>query len=151
MPKVDFTESQTVEFKRNFSSGDRWLEQGASFVNTDGGEIYFGIEDDGEVVGVSVPIHKADNMQQSFSNLDEPITICCEEQKYFNKTVFVVKIPKGHKIPHFLSGAVQFKIQFNSFVIYDNVAHVFVMYQNHQILDRIIYITLFSMNHNCIQ
>lgn len=105
MAKVDFTESQTIEFKRNFSAGDRWLEQGTSFVNTDGGEIYFGIEDNGEVVGVTVPAHKADSIQQAFSNLDGPITIQCEEKKFFNKTVFVVKIRKGHKIPHLLNGA----------------------------------------------
>jgi len=109
MAKVNFKESQEIEFKRSFSSADRWLEQGTSFVNTDGGEIYFGIEDDGEVVGIVIPQHKADNIQQSFSNLEEPITIQCEEKEYFGKTVFVVKIPKGHKIPHFLSGTVHIR------------------------------------------
>ena len=51
--KVDFDEGQTVEFKERFSS-HKWLEDIVSFVNTDGGKIYFGIAKNKEVVGVQI-------------------------------------------------------------------------------------------------
>lgn len=107
LQKVDFEESQTIEFKESFaSSSGRWLEQGASFVNTLGGKIYFGIKKNREVIGVNVGQDRKDSIQQSFAELEEPINVTFDELELFGKKVFVVNIPKGHSIPHFLSGTV---------------------------------------------
>ncbi len=49
MPKINATESQTLEFKRQWT--DRVLEDIAAFANTDGGMLLLGVRDDGEIVG----------------------------------------------------------------------------------------------------
>lgn len=104
MEKVDFEESQTVEFKESISG--RWLEQAASFVNTDGGKIYFGIRKNGTVKGIIPTGDKKDGISNSMSTLDEPITVSFEEKEYFGKKVLIVDIPKGNNIPHVLGGAI---------------------------------------------
>ncbi len=47
---IDFVESQTVEFKQIWK--DEYLKTICALSNTDGGEFYIGISDDGKVVGV---------------------------------------------------------------------------------------------------
>ena len=49
MPKINAAESQTLEFKRQWT--DRALEDLAAFANTEGGALLLGIRDDGEIVG----------------------------------------------------------------------------------------------------
>ncbi len=49
MPKINAAESQTLEFKRQWT--DRALEDLAAFANTDGGTLLLGVRDDGEIVG----------------------------------------------------------------------------------------------------
>jgi ATP-dependent DNA helicase RecG len=44
-------ESQTVEFKESWR--DEYLNTVCSFANTDGGVLYIGVNDKGEVVGVN--------------------------------------------------------------------------------------------------
>ncbi len=52
MPKTDLQESETLEFKRQWT--DRALEDLAAFANTRGGTLLVGIREDGEVVGAKV-------------------------------------------------------------------------------------------------
>jgi ATP-dependent DNA helicase RecG len=49
MEKLEATEGQTLEFKRQWT--DRALEDLAAFANTEGGRLLLGVRDDGEVVG----------------------------------------------------------------------------------------------------
>lgn len=49
MPKLDLQESETVEFKRQWT--DKALEDLAAFANTKGGTLFIGVRKDGEVVG----------------------------------------------------------------------------------------------------
>ena len=50
MAKIDRTESEILEFKRQWT--DRALEDLAAFANTRGGAVLVGVRDDREVVGV---------------------------------------------------------------------------------------------------
>ena len=59
-------ESQTVEFKESWR--DEFLKTVCAFANTDGGTLYIGINDQGEVVGVD-NIKKLDDMQGSRSDI----------------------------------------------------------------------------------
>ncbi len=52
MPKTDLQESETLEFKRQWT--DRALEDLAAFANTRGGTLLVGIREDGEIVGAKV-------------------------------------------------------------------------------------------------
>lgn len=49
MGKIEATEGQTLEFKREWT--ERALEDLAAFANTEGGRLLIGIRDDGEIVG----------------------------------------------------------------------------------------------------
>ncbi len=52
MPKINKQESETLEFKRQWT--DRALEDLTAFANTRGGTLLVGIRDDGEIVGTMV-------------------------------------------------------------------------------------------------
>ena len=48
--KIQINESQTIEFKRLWK--DDYIKWVCAFANSDGGTIYIGVEDDGEIVGI---------------------------------------------------------------------------------------------------
>jgi len=51
MPKINISESETLEFKRQWT--DRALEDLAAFANSRGGALLIGVRNDGEIVGTS--------------------------------------------------------------------------------------------------
>lgn len=51
MPKIDVQEDERNEFKEKWT--DRALEDMAAFANHKGGEVWIGIQDDGEIIGFS--------------------------------------------------------------------------------------------------
>ena len=55
MNPIDWRESETVEFKREWT--DRALEDLAAFANTRGGTLYLGVEKDGTIVGTDASDH----------------------------------------------------------------------------------------------
>lgn len=105
MPKVDFEEGQTIEFKERYSAG-KWLEDIASFANTNGGKLYFGIAKTRDVTGIHITAEDKDRVTQACASIEEPITVTFEEIRFDDKDVLVVNVPRGNCIPHFLSGAV---------------------------------------------
>ncbi len=48
--KLDINESQTIEFKQLWK--DEYIKWICAFANTDGGKLYIGVDDDGEIVGI---------------------------------------------------------------------------------------------------
>ncbi|MFA5427422.1 MAG: RNA-binding domain-containing protein [Sulfurimonas sp.] len=48
--KIQMNESQTIEFKRLWK--DDYIKWVCAFANSEGGTIYIGVEDDGEIVGI---------------------------------------------------------------------------------------------------
>ena len=105
MPKIDLEEGQTVEFKRKYKDGNI-LHVIASFVNSSGGEIYLGVDDDKEVVGINITQKLKDKIQQACNNIEEPISVEMEAREIYGKNVLVVKTPKGKNVPYFVSGTV---------------------------------------------
>jgi len=49
---IEDGESETVEFKRKFSTSPKIAKEMIAFANTKGGYIFFGIDDDKTIVGV---------------------------------------------------------------------------------------------------
>lgn len=52
--KLNFNESETVEFKTSLSEIDQILETVSAFSNTNGGVIYIGVTDNGTISGVTI-------------------------------------------------------------------------------------------------
>lgn len=102
MPKIDKEEGQTVEFKRQYKDGV--VDTVVGFANTSGGEIYLGIDDDREVVGITITQELRDKIQQACNTIDEPIVVILEAQQLFEKDIIIIKVPKGKDIPYCASG-----------------------------------------------
>jgi len=49
---IEEGESQTVEFKRKFSTPEKIAKEMIAFANTNGGYILFGVDDDKSIIGV---------------------------------------------------------------------------------------------------
>jgi ATP-dependent DNA helicase RecG len=104
MAKTEMEESQNIEFKRQYKDGI--VSTVASFANTSGGELYLGIDDTKEVVGVNVTAELKDKIQQACNEIENPITVTTENKTLFDKEVLVIKVSKGKDIPYCVSGTV---------------------------------------------
>lgn len=63
-------ESETVEFKQNFSR--EAIEAAAAFANTKGGTILIGVKDDGQIVGISIGKETLIDWRNQISQSTEP-------------------------------------------------------------------------------
>ena len=91
-------ETLTVEFKsdkKNYSDADI-IDAVVAFANTDGGDIYLGIEDSGEVTGVG-KVHKNFLTLSAFiaNNTIPPIPVRCEIIEDI-LPVLRISVPKSH-------------------------------------------------------
>ena len=53
--KLQINESQNIEFKQTWK--DEYLKTICAFANTDGGKLYIGVDDDGNIIGVEDAAH----------------------------------------------------------------------------------------------
>lgn len=128
MQMISGGESQTVEFK----SSIRWdmreekisrdlrkavAKEVAAFMNSEGGTLLIGVDDDGEIVGLekdidTLPGRKPDGLQRVFH---ETVSNLCGKECYeyigrtsfveiYDKTILVVTISRSHKPIYFIDG-----------------------------------------------
>ncbi|HHY39174.1 MAG TPA: transcriptional regulator [Clostridia bacterium] len=95
-------ENLHTEFKREVGDLNDLAAEIVAFANTDGGAIFVGVTDDGQVVGiadVNTLTRQIDNV--AYNNCEPPITIV---QEVFDTPeglqVLVVKVPKGEQRPY---------------------------------------------------
>ena len=50
--KLQINESQNIEFKQTWR--DEYIKWISAFGNTDGGKLYIGVDDDGEIKGIDI-------------------------------------------------------------------------------------------------
>jgi len=95
-------ESQTIEFKREYNAKTK--NTMLAFLNTDGGTLYLGIDDDGTVFGVEGDIDiEARRVANSFRDSVTPdpsgyfkVEPAMREDKY----VIVITVERGTAIPY---------------------------------------------------
>lgn len=78
-----------------------------AFANTNGGTIYVGIEDDGEIIGVQDAdgeMLKLSNMIQDAVKPDVTLFTTCEREIIQGKNIIKVTVQKGTESPYYLSG-----------------------------------------------
>ena len=106
MRKMTTSESLAVEFKsdRKKLPDDSLIEAVVAFANTDGGEIYLGVEDDGEITGLH-PDHFDPLTLAAFigNRTVPPISVRTEILDYF-KPVLKITVPRSTAIVATSSG-----------------------------------------------
>lgn len=100
---MNFTESLTVEFKRELT--DAIKKEIIAFANTEGGALYVGIEDDGTVCGIDdahFSLEKASNMIHDSILPDILVHATLSIVKINNKDVLKIVVSRGSRRPYYL-------------------------------------------------
>jgi ATP-dependent DNA helicase RecG len=102
---MQFKESEFVELKRIFIDD---IKKGIiAFANSNGGNIYIGISDNGEVIGVE----NTDNIILSINNMirdaikpDITLFVQTKSESINNKSIINIAVQRGTNRPYYLSG-----------------------------------------------
>lgn len=94
-------ENLLVEFKRKFSTPEKIAREMIAFANTRGGYIFFGVDDDKEIVGVESEKSEAELIKDAASNYCEPpVEYEIDFLDVYGKEVVIVSIPESSNKPH---------------------------------------------------
>ena len=99
-----YQESETVELKQDYAESVR--KDIIAFANTNGGTIYVGISDDGEIVGVTAPdrlIQRISNAVRDSVRPDITMFIHYETESISGKNIVKVIVNRGTSRPYYLS------------------------------------------------
>jgi ATP-dependent DNA helicase RecG len=98
-------ESKTIEYKREFT--DDIKKTVIAFANTDGGKIFVGVEDNGNILGVSQPDTVTLQVNNAIRDAIRPdVTLFTETivEQLDKKPVVVILVQRGTARPYYLSG-----------------------------------------------
>lgn len=101
---AELREDQHLEFKRTWVDGAK--RSAVAFANTDGGTIYIGIEDNGDVIGVDNIDETMRRATQAISNGIRPDVmsfVSVENENIRNTPVVAVHIQRGARRPYYLA------------------------------------------------
>ncbi|MBI5193202.1 MAG: putative DNA binding domain-containing protein [Nitrospirae bacterium] len=94
-------EGHHTEFKEMIIDNEETAKTITSFANTDGGKIFLGVADNGDITGiedVDETIRRIDDI--AFNRCEPPITVLQETVNIDDKMVLIVNIPKGEQRPY---------------------------------------------------
>jgi ATP-dependent DNA helicase RecG len=99
--RIQDGENLTTEFKVAAIHADDLAASLVAFANTSGGEIFFGVSDKGEIVGIA----GVDELGISIDNVSRnnclpPVTVVQEKTKIDDKELLVVHVPRGDERPY---------------------------------------------------
>ncbi|MEN3026792.1 MAG: RNA-binding domain-containing protein [Chlorobiota bacterium] len=94
-------ESQTVEFKRRFTSPEKIAKELCAFANTQGGYLLFGVDDDRSIVGVESEKQEIELISLACSfYIEPPLNAEVWVVSVDGKDVVVVHVPASPQRPH---------------------------------------------------
>lgn len=102
MSKIGFSESETVEFKESLSELESGGEALCGFANQNGGTVYFGIRNNGEVIGIQsiADTTLRDVTQFIFDNLEPQKIISVTKEEINGLGIIKVVIDKSNMPYH---------------------------------------------------
>lgn len=102
LERISRGENLHTEFKEADVHSDDIAAELVAFANTDGGQLIFGVTDDGRIVGVADPDRLAQRVDQiAYQNCEPPITVVQETVRdEAGRTVLVVNVLKGDQRPY---------------------------------------------------
>lgn len=96
-------EDSTRQFKRAIPHADSMIGELVAFCNSDGGRVYFGVEDDGTISGLTPEQAQAmggDLANRAWEGVKPPISILTESVATSDGIVLVVSVPSGSSKPY---------------------------------------------------
>ena len=101
---IESGEGSDVEFKRQFSSPEKIAKEIIAFANTKGGYLLFGVDDNGDVVGVRSEKSELDEIIHAAHYLcDPPVKIIAENvHAGYGKDIVLIRVPESANKPHTL-------------------------------------------------
>lgn len=98
---IEEGENIQCEFKRMFTTPQKIAREMIAFANTKGGYIIFGIDDDGEVMGVESEKAEAEMIKDAAENYCQPpVDYLINFIELYGREVVVVSIPESDNKPH---------------------------------------------------
>jgi len=90
-----------TEFKERIESNEDLAKAMVCFANTDGGQIFIGVSDDGEVIGVENIDGTIRTIEDvAYNRCEPPVLVVIETVKDNDKTVVIINVPKGDQRPY---------------------------------------------------
>ncbi len=102
---MDFVESKLVELKETIV--DDIKKEVIAFINSEGGNLYVGVADDGRVTGLADPqsdMLRLTNMIRDTIKPDATLFVECQIEKIDAKDIVRVQVQKGTHAPYYLVG-----------------------------------------------
>jgi ATP-dependent DNA helicase RecG len=94
-------ESENVEFKRELERAERMAREFVALSNRQGGTVLVGIEDTGDVCGVTLqPGYEEWVANVGAETIAPPLPLVCETMEIEDKTVLLIHVPRGPHKPH---------------------------------------------------
>ena len=94
-------ENMHTEFKEKIDSNEELAKDIVCFANTDGGQIFVGVNKKGIIVGVDdidILSNRIDDV--AFNRCEPPVSVVIETVDIDAKTVLIMNVPKGDQKPY---------------------------------------------------
>lgn len=102
---MKYNESQTVELKSSLSQLSRAMESLCAFANTDLGTAYFGVADNGKLIGMTITDDTYRKVQETvFNSFDPKIYPNIFKEEIDGKSILVVELKNAPDRPYFVKG-----------------------------------------------
>lgn len=106
MGNLNFVESETVEFKESLNEKQDGGESLCAFVNKNGGTLYFGVKNNGDLVGIQTISEKTirDLSQYYYDNFEPAIVFSIEAKNIQGINIIIIKADKSSTPHHTFKG-----------------------------------------------
>jgi predicted HTH transcriptional regulator len=100
-------EATEYEFKSTVEANKprSWLKTVSAFANGVGGSIYFGVADDGAILGLQSPQDAAEKVSELIkARIDPTVTVILEPLQVDGKDLLRMRVPGGANTPYYYTG-----------------------------------------------
>lgn len=108
-------EGYNIEFKVNVPNKVKELSQEiCAFANSNGGYIFIGVDDYGNIIGVNIDNSKRSAIQDSIRDISPILKVDMYNLTIDTKSIWIIEIPCAENKPYLLSGAIYVREGANS-------------------------------------
>jgi len=126
-------ENSLVEFKSSLVHSDSIVKEVAAFSNTAGGSLFIGVEDNGEITGISEEKFEEKIIQICRNNIIPSIIPVIEKYNINDKVIFEVIIDRGRNKPYKVRTSNKFYIRAGSVSIEPTTEELVRLFQEGEI------------------